>query len=159
MFSFFSRKYRDAETKFADLLTRFAGSMAFVYIHIIWFIIWIIFAKQIGDPFPFGLLTMIVSLEAIFLATFIMVSQNRQAEILEERASEEDEEQEEIQEDIEDIQEDFDELQRDLAEVRRIIEKIESRASGQEPLPSIKAPQEKEDLPAGRQESPVEINS
>jgi uncharacterized membrane protein len=70
----------------ADIITDFAGSMRFVYIHIGWFGAWI--ALNVGlaglghefDPYPFGLLTMIVSLEAIFLATFVMISQNRQAE-------------------------------------------------------------------------------
>ena len=52
---------------------RFAGSMAFVYLHILWFGCWIAF----GLEDPFGLLTMIVSLEAIFLSTFVMISQNR----------------------------------------------------------------------------------
>src|ERR1043165_7449154 len=69
----------------ADSITSIAGSMRFVYIHIIWFGAWI--AINIGlagfdhefDKFPFGLLTMIVSLEAIFLSTFVMISQNRQA--------------------------------------------------------------------------------
>lgn len=69
----------------ADGITGFAGSMRFVYIHLIWFGAWI--ALNVGlagvdhefDKFPFGLLTMIVSLEAIFLATFVMISQNRQA--------------------------------------------------------------------------------
>ena len=69
----------------ADSITSFAGSMRFVYIHVAWFGVWI--ALNIGlagvnhefDKFPFGLLTMIVSLEAIFLATFVMISQNRQA--------------------------------------------------------------------------------
>lgn len=132
MFSLFNKNLRESETKFADFITRFAGSMAFFYIHVVWFAFWIIFSEQIGDPFPYGLLTMIVSLEAIFLATFIMVSQNRQAERDMAREAEEDEEQEEIQEDIEDIQEDFDTLQKDLSEVRRIIEKIESRTSKEE---------------------------
>ena len=58
----------------ADQITRFAGSMRFVYIHIIWFAAWIVFRVE---PYPFGLLTMIVSLEAIFLSTFVMISQNR----------------------------------------------------------------------------------
>ena len=69
----------------ADGITNFAGSMRFIYIHIVWFGVWI--AMNIGlaginrefDKFPFGLLTMIVSLEAIFLSTFVMISQNRQA--------------------------------------------------------------------------------
>ena len=64
------------QNRAADGITAFAGSMAFVYIHIVWFIIWVI-TQPFGDKFPFGLLTMIVSLEAIFLSTFVMISQNR----------------------------------------------------------------------------------
>ena len=63
-----------AQNRVADRITTFAGSMAFVYIHLLWFAVWIIF--RIED-YPFGLLTMIVSLEAIFLSTFVMISQNR----------------------------------------------------------------------------------
>ena len=62
------------ENRVADQITRFAGSMKFVYIHAIWFTLWI--ALGVED-YPFGLLTMIVSLEAIFLSTFVMISQNR----------------------------------------------------------------------------------
>src|SRR6187200_1127994 len=62
------------QDRIADAITRFAGSMQFVYIHIIWFAVWIIFRVE---NYPFGLLTMIVSLEAIFLSTFVMISQNR----------------------------------------------------------------------------------
>ena len=54
--------------------------MWFVYIHVLWFAVWITLNKILPtkfDPFPFGLLTMIVSLEAIFLSTFVMISQNR----------------------------------------------------------------------------------
>lgn len=58
----------------ADLITRFAGSMAFVGVHVVWFALWI--ALRV-EAFPFGLLTMIVSLEAIFLSTFVLISQNR----------------------------------------------------------------------------------
>jgi len=64
------------QNRVADMITAFAGSMIFVYIHIVWFIIWVI-TQPFGDKFPFGLLTMIVSLEAIFLSTFVMISQNR----------------------------------------------------------------------------------
>ena len=64
------------QNRIADAVTAFAGSMAFVYIHIFWFIVWIV-TQPFGDKFPFGLLTMIVSLEAIFLSTFVMISQNR----------------------------------------------------------------------------------
>jgi uncharacterized membrane protein len=62
------------QDKIADAITRFSGSMTFVYIHIIWFASWIGFGVE---KYPFGLLTMIVSLEAIFLSTFVMISQNR----------------------------------------------------------------------------------
>jgi uncharacterized membrane protein len=66
------------QNRAADKITTFAGSMAFVYLHIGWFVVWIIFGTLIGfDSYPFGLLTMIVSLEAIFLSTFVMISQNR----------------------------------------------------------------------------------
>jgi uncharacterized membrane protein len=62
------------QNRIADAITRFAGSMAFVYFHVLWFAVWIIFGIE---GYPFGLLTMIVSLEAIFLSTFVMISQNR----------------------------------------------------------------------------------
>jgi uncharacterized membrane protein len=65
---------RDVQNRIADVITRFAGSMTFVYLHIIWFACWIGFGVE---SYPFGLLTMIVSLEAIFLSTFVMISQNR----------------------------------------------------------------------------------
>jgi uncharacterized membrane protein len=64
----------NTQNRIADAITRFAGSMAFVYIHIVWFASWIGFGVE---KYPFGLLTMIVSLEAIFLSTFVMISQNR----------------------------------------------------------------------------------
>ena len=63
-----------AQNRVADRITSFAGSMAFVYIHILWFGCWIGFGVE---GYPYGLLTMIVSLEAIFLSTFVMISQNR----------------------------------------------------------------------------------
>jgi uncharacterized membrane protein len=62
------------ENRIADTITRFAGSMLFVYLHILWFAVWILSGVE---HYPYGLLTMIVSLEAIFLSTFVMISQNR----------------------------------------------------------------------------------
>ena len=62
------------ENRIADVITRFAGSMDFVYVHIVWFVLWISIPVE---RYPFGLLTMIVSLESIFLSTFILISQNR----------------------------------------------------------------------------------
>ena len=76
---------RRSQDRAADLVTSFAGSLTFVYLHSVWFAIWVILniglvgASLEFDKYPFGLLTMIVSLEAIFLSTFVMVSQNRQA--------------------------------------------------------------------------------
>jgi uncharacterized membrane protein len=65
---------RKVENRIADRITAFSGSMLFVYIHVAWFGLWI----GLGvESYPFGLLTMIVSLEAIFLSTFVMISQNR----------------------------------------------------------------------------------
>jgi uncharacterized membrane protein len=69
----------------ADWLAWFSGSMPFLISHTFWFVIWIslntiILRDRAFDPFPFGLLTMIVSLEAIFLACFVLISQNRQAQ-------------------------------------------------------------------------------
>jgi uncharacterized membrane protein len=65
---------RSLQDRIADAITSFAGSMPFVYLHIIWFTLWI--ALHV-EKFPFGFLTMLVSLEAIFLSTFVMISQNR----------------------------------------------------------------------------------
>jgi uncharacterized membrane protein len=62
------------QNRVADAITTFSGSMLFVYIHILWFGCWIGFGVE---SYPYGLLTMIVSLEAIFLSTFVMISQNR----------------------------------------------------------------------------------
>jgi uncharacterized membrane protein len=65
---------QSVENRVADRITAFSGSMRFVYLHIAWFGLWI----GLGvEAYPFGLLTMIVSLEAIFLSTFVMISQNR----------------------------------------------------------------------------------
>jgi uncharacterized membrane protein len=83
---------RNAEQRASDAISAFAGSAAFVYLHIGWFAVWIlanlaIFGKAlVFDPFPYGLLTMIVSLEAIFLSTFILITQNRQGDRSEARA-------------------------------------------------------------------------
>ena len=74
LISYLSERRRGLQNRVADEITKFAGSMEFVYIHIIWFTLWI--ALRV-EAFPFGLLTMIVSLEAIFLSTFVMISQNR----------------------------------------------------------------------------------
>ncbi len=68
------RRAANLQSRIADSVTAFAGSMAFVYVHIVWFAFWVSIPLE---KYPFGLLTMIVSLEAIFLSTFVMISQNR----------------------------------------------------------------------------------
>jgi uncharacterized membrane protein len=65
---------RSLQNRIADTITRFAGSMPFVYVHVVWFTLWIALGVE---SFPYGFLTMLVSLEAIFLSTFVMISQNR----------------------------------------------------------------------------------
>jgi len=73
---------RGLQDRIADVITSVSGRMIFAYVHIVWFGIWILlntgrFGVRIFDPFPYGLLTMVVSLEAIFLSTFVLISQNR----------------------------------------------------------------------------------
>ena len=70
------QRANNVQNRIADRITAFSGSMAFVYLHVIWFACWIGFGVE---KYPYGLLTMIVSLEAIFLSTFVMISQNRAA--------------------------------------------------------------------------------
>jgi uncharacterized membrane protein len=68
------KRAEDRQNRISDAITAFSGSMLFVYVHIIWFSCWIGFGVE---KYPYGLLTMIVSLEAIFLSTFVLISQNR----------------------------------------------------------------------------------
>jgi uncharacterized membrane protein len=86
-----AERERSPQDRIADNITSFSGRMVFVYVHIFWFGIWILlntgwFRVPVFDPFPYGLLTMIVSLEAIFLSTFVLISQNRMGEETERRA-------------------------------------------------------------------------
>ena len=72
------------QDRIANGMTYFSGSMGFFYVHIAWFGLWFILnTGHLGitpfDPYPYGFLTMVVSLEAIFLATFVLISQNLQA--------------------------------------------------------------------------------
>ena len=72
-----------------DAITDFCGRMTFVWVHVIWFGVWIVWnvirSGKHFDPYPFQLLTLVVSLEAIFLSTFILISQNRQNRLAERR--------------------------------------------------------------------------
>jgi uncharacterized membrane protein len=74
LFEHARERAESVQNRIADRITAFAGSMRFVYLHVIWFGCWIGFSVE---GYPYGLLTMIVSLEAIFLSTFVMISQNR----------------------------------------------------------------------------------
>lgn len=76
---------RNLQDRIADSITSFSGHIVFVYVHLVWFGAWIVLnTGRMGvhpfDPFPYGLLTMVVSLEAIFLSTFVLISQNRLSE-------------------------------------------------------------------------------
>src|SRR5207247_9136251 len=70
-----ARRAKDIQLRIADWITGFAGSMNFVYLHVVLFAVWMLFFES--KPWP--MLTLIVSLEAIFLSTFVMIGQNRQA--------------------------------------------------------------------------------
>ncbi len=78
------------QDKLADRITGFVGSMGFVYFHILWFVAWValnvLAERNQWDPYPFNFLTMMVSLEAIFLSTFVLISQNREAQQADVRA-------------------------------------------------------------------------
>ena len=71
---FNAQRYADLQLRLADRITAFAGSMKFVYLHAVVFLIWMLAVE--GSPWP--TLTLAVSLEAIFLSTFVMIGQNRQ---------------------------------------------------------------------------------
>lgn len=71
------------QLRIADAITKFAGSMWFVYLHAAIFVLWMLFIES--NPWP--TLTLVVSLEAIFLSTFVMIGQNRQAEFQQRKAN------------------------------------------------------------------------
>ena len=73
--SHIAQRAADTQLRIADAITGFAGSMPFVYVHAVLFAVWMLLVEN--DPWP--KLTLVVSLEAIFLSTFVMIGQNRQA--------------------------------------------------------------------------------
>lgn len=85
-----ARRAADWQLRVADAITAFAGSMTFVYIHVAAFAVWMLVFER--SPWP--TLTLIVSLEAIFLSTFVMIGQNRQAELAKRQADHDFQEQE-----------------------------------------------------------------
>jgi uncharacterized membrane protein len=84
-----AKEERTRSDRFAETIANFCGSMTFVWVHVAWFGAWIALNTLPGirhiDPFPFTFLTLVVSLEAIFLSTFILISQNHDAKISERR--------------------------------------------------------------------------
>lgn len=81
-----AKRAEDAQVRLADAITAFAGSMKFVYIHAAVFAVWCATGLFGVDRYPFNFLTMAVSLEAIFLSTFVMIGQNRQSEFAQRKA-------------------------------------------------------------------------
>lgn len=85
-----AREQRTSTDRLAEKIANFCGSMTFVWVHVVWFGGWILINVVPGvrhfDPFPFTFLTLIVSLEAIFLSTFILISQNLDSRISERRS-------------------------------------------------------------------------
>jgi uncharacterized membrane protein len=84
------KRAEDLQLRIADAITAFAGSMPFVYVHIVGFAIWMLLVEK--SPWP--TLTLVVSLEAIFLSTFVMIGQNRAAAFQQEKANHDFQEQE-----------------------------------------------------------------
>jgi len=84
-----ARAQRTLPDRVVDAITAFCGSLAFVWVHAVWFGLWIgenlLHGRTGFDPYPFPLLTLMVSLEAIFLSTFILISQNRDLQLSERR--------------------------------------------------------------------------
>lgn len=134
------KKLHSVEGRIAGFMTYFSGTMGFVYFHVFWFTFWILANqgtfKTWGfhpfDPFPYGLLTMIVSLEAIFLATFVLITQNRQVlvdtyrELEEEQEAEEEEAQkEELEDEFEDIQKDLDDIKNAISFINQKVQDVE----------------------------------
>jgi uncharacterized membrane protein len=84
------KRAEDVQLRVADAITAFAGSMPFVYVHVVLFVVWMLLVEK--TPWP--TLTLVVSLEAIFLSTFVMIGQNRAAAFQQAKADHDFQEQE-----------------------------------------------------------------
>ncbi|MDQ6786655.1 MAG: DUF1003 domain-containing protein [Acidobacteriota bacterium] len=84
-----AKESQTTSERIAEVIANFCGSMTFVWVHVLWFGVWVLVNTLPGvepfDPFPFTFLTLVVSLEAIFLSTFILISQNQETRITERR--------------------------------------------------------------------------
>lgn len=115
------QRTQDVQVRIADAITAFAGSMGFVYLHIAGFAVWMLVAER--SPWP--TLTLIVSLEAIFLSTFVMIGQNRQAAFQQAKADHDFVEQElELKTNTEMTME----IERLVREVKELVERLEPDA-------------------------------
>ena len=145
------RKIHSMEGKLAEFISNWVGTMTFVYFHVIWFGVWIlintsgILSSYIDsfDPFPYGLLTMLVSLEAIFLSTFILINQNRQALVDTYRDLEEDEEEQEEEKEQEELEEDVQGIQKDLDDIKNAMAFIQQKISILEKSPAASSEKSK----------------
>ncbi len=114
------KKLHSVEGRIAATITAISGSMYFVYLHIIAFTLFFIYR-----PFPVEVFNIFLSLEAVFLATFIMVSQNRQAILETYRELEEEKEEQEAEEEVEDIQKDLDDIKNAIAFIQQKVTHVE----------------------------------
>ncbi len=132
---------RNASEKFADWLTAKFGTVTFLAINAVWFTVWVVwntgmFGLEPFDPFPFGLLTMLVSLVAIFLAIIVLISQNRAAKVAEVR--------EEIDLQINSITEG--EVTKIIELLLRLMKKNDIKVEEDEELSAMLKPMSNEDL-------------
>lgn len=141
------KRLHSFEGRLAEFISDSTGTMTFVYFHIVWFVAWIVInSTEIlrnyipsFDPFPYSFLTMIVSLEAIFLATFIMINQNRQALVEEYRELEEEQEELEEEKEQEELEEDVEDIQKDLDDIKTAIAFIQKKITTLEKVPTDKS--------------------
>ncbi len=108
------KRASDVQLKVADAITTFAGSMMFVYLHAAIFGVWCATGLFGADKFPFNFLTMAVSLEAIFLSTFVMIGQNRQASFQQAKADHDYAEEEQLLEENTDLTKAIHELTKEV---------------------------------------------
>lgn len=135
------KRLHSFEGKLAQIITNVSGSMYFIYFHVIFFTLFFL-----SRPFDMAIFNILLSLEAVFLATFIMVAQNRQAlvetyrELEQEEESQQDEQQqEELEEDVEGIQKNLDDIRDALLFIQQKINKLEKNPNGpSSPHPSTK---------------------
>lgn len=121
------KKLHSFEGRLAGFITYFSGSMMFVYLHIA--IIYVFFTFR---PFEEQVFNIALSIEAIFLATFIMISQNRQALVDTYRELEEEQEQEEEEAQKEELEEEFEDIQKDLDDIKNAISFINQKVQSVE---------------------------